>query len=374
MNFTFRKAMIPIKDITNYLEQWAPLCYQEDYDNSGLLVGDPHQTVTGVLICLDVTEAVIEEAVHTGCNLIIAHHPLIFPAIKNITKSTHKGRCIMQAIKHDITIYAMHTNLDNVATGINGHMATRLNLQQQCVLQPKSSTLQRLTVYVPLASVDVVRDALHAAGAGNIGNYTHCSFRTTGTGTFQPNDVANPTIGHKGTLEQVEEYKLEVIFPTYLSKHIIQAMQKAHPYEEVAYLIQPLGNQNHQVGGGMIGDLETALDTHAFLVYLKDTMQLQHIRHSVPNHNNIKRVALCGGAGISLLPEALKNGADAFITADVKYHNFCDAAEKILLVDIGHYESEVGMKQLLHSNLSEQYKTIRLLISQSTSNPVCYFC
>lgn len=367
-------VMIPIKDITNYLEQWAPLCYQEDYDNSGLLLGDPHQAITGVLICLDVTEGVIAEAVKTGCNLLIAHHPLIFPAIKHITKSTQRGRCIMQAVQHDIAIYTMHTNLDNIAAGINGHMAKRLNLQQQRILQPKPHTLQRLTVYVPFASVDVVRDALHAAGAGHIGNYKRCSFRTAGTGTFQPNDMANPTIGHKGSLEQVDEYKLEVIYPTYLSKHIINAMQKAHPYEEVAYLIQPLGNENPQLGAGIIGELEAPLDTHSFLAYLKYTMQLQHIRHSVPNHNNIKRVALCGGAGISLLPEAIKNNADAFVTADVKYHHFCDAAEKILLVDIGHYESEIGMQKLVYDKLAAKYTQIRLLMSQSASNPVCYFC
>ncbi len=365
--------MIQVKDITNYLEQWAPLCYQEDYDNSGLLIGTSDAVVTGVLICLDVTEDVMNEAIREGCNLIIAHHPIIFTKIKQITTATHTGRSIMQAIKHNIAIYAIHTNLDNIAEGINGCMAGRLNLQKQCILEPKTHTFQKLAVYVPLAYVDIVRDALHEAGAGHIGNYTRCSFMTAGIGTFQPNDMAHPTIGQKDILEQVNEYKLEVIYPNYLSKHIITALQKAHPYEEVAYLIQPLENKDNQVGGGMIGELKEPLDIHSFLSYLKDKMHLKHIRHSVPSNNNIKRVALCGGAGISLLPEAIKNGADAFITADVKYHNFLDAAEKLLLVDVGHYESEVSMRELLYNKLLQEYKNILLLISKSNTNPVCYF-
>lgn len=365
--------MIKVKDITNYLEQWAPLSYQEAYDNAGLLVGEPTMLVNGVLICLDVTEDVIEEARQQGCNLIIAHHPIIFQGIKRITGATYVERCIIQAIKYQIAIYAIHTNIDNIAEGVSQCIAQQLDLRARRILLPKPHSFQKLTTYVPASALDQVRDTLHQAGAGHIGNYTHCSFESLGTGTFRPNHAANPSIGQRGTLEKVVEHKLEVIYPSYLSKNIATFLQQVHPYEEVAYQIQNIENANDQVGAGMIGELSQPLDTQSFLHYLQDKMQLTHIRHSAPISNPIKKVALCGGAGIFLLQEAIKQGADAFVTADVKYHSFFDAEGKLLLADIGHYESEVPIKELIYSKLSEKFSNIACVKSTTHTNPVHYF-
>ncbi len=365
--------MIRVKDITNYLEKWAPLSYQEAYDNAGLLVGEPTLLVNGILICLDVTEEVIEEARQQGCNLVIAHHPIIFQGIKRITGATYVERCIIQAIKCQIAIYAMHTNVDNIAEGVSQCIAQQLDLRARRILLPKPHTLQKLTTYVPIDAVDQVRDALHQAGAGHIGNYTHCSFSSAGTGTFQPNEFANPSIGQRGMLEKVVEHKLEVIYPSYLSKSMVASLQQAHPYEEVAYQIQNIENPNQQVGAGMIGELSQPLDTQSFLRYLQDKMQLIHIRHSAPISKPIKKVALCGGAGIFLLSEAIQQGVDAFVTADVKYHSFFDAEGKLLLADIGHYESEVAIKELIYSKLSKKFSNIACVKSTTQTNPVHYF-
>ncbi|OJW70326.1 MAG: Nif3-like dinuclear metal center hexameric protein [Candidatus Amoebophilus sp. 36-38] len=365
--------MTKIKDITNYLESWAPLAYQEPYDNCGLLVGDPTTTVKGILICLDITENVLQEAKEKNCNLIIAHHPIIFQPIKKLTGASYVERCMIQAIRQDIAMYSLHTNLDNRIDGVNDAMAQQLGLQNLQILLPKPNTLQRLITFLPPAALELVREALHQAGAGHIGNYSHCSFNSVGTGTFQPNELANPYIGQSHQLETVGEHKLEVIFPAYLAKNIVESLKQSHPYEEPVYQIQNLENMNLQIGAGIIGELPQPFENQAFLKYLKEKMNLTLIRHSAYIKQNIKKVALCGGAGIGLLSEARRQGADAFITSDVKYHHFFDAEEQLLIADIGHYESEIAIKQLIYKKLSEKFSNIVLLQSMVQTNPVHYF-
>lgn len=365
--------MTKIKDIINHLEQIAPLAYQESYDNVGLLVGDNSATVTGVLTCLDITEAVLHEAKSQNCNLIIAHHPIIFQPIKKLTGSNYVERCIIQAIRQDLAIYAIHTNIDNIAQGVNKRLAQCLALQHLAILLPKPSTLSKLTTFVPQSAIEPVLQALHQAGAGHVGDYTHCSFVSTGIGSFKPTAAASPYIGTPNKVEKVAEHRAEVVFPAYLAETVIAALKQAHPYEEVAYYIQHLENNNPEVGTGMIGELPQALTSEELLRYLKTNINLGCIRHSAPILRPIKRVAVCGGVGSFLLPEAIRQHADAFITADVKYRDFFNAADNILIADIGHYESEVITKDLIHDLLSEKFTSIAVLRCNTITNPVHYF-
>ncbi len=364
--------MPPIKDITNYLEQIAPLAYQEDYDNAGLLVGDATAAVSGILICLEVTEAVLQEAQSKGCNLIIAHHPFIFRPIKKLTGSNAVERCMLQAIRQGIAIYAIHTNLDNVAHGVNQQIAQILGLQDLSILLPKAAVLHKLITFVPLSSVDVVLQALHQAGAGRIGNYTHCSFVHTGIGSFRPTEAATPYIGVPNQLEKIEESRIEMVFPAYLKDAIIQVLQATHPYGEVAYYIHKLENIDAQIGAGMLGTLPQPLSGEAFLDYLKAKMNLSCIRHTAPIDRPIKGVAVCGGAGSALIQQAIVKQADVLITADVKYHDFFNTEGKILVADIGHYESEVCIKALIYTLLSEKFANIAILECATVTNPIHY--
>ena len=364
--------MTRIKDIVNYIEQIAPLAYQEDDDNAGLVVGEPSVPVTGVLICLDITESVLQEAKAKNCNLIIAHHPIIFRPINQLTGRSYVERCITYAIKQDIALYTLHTNLDNVAQGVNRQIAQTLGLNNLSILLPKPGTLSQLTTFIPHASIDPVLQALHAAGAGRIGDYTHCNFVTTGIGSFRPNSTANPSVGTAGQSEKVEEARIEVIFPSQLETPVLRALQAAHPYEEVAYYIHKLKNTDARVGAGMVGTLPQALNSQAFLEYLKVKMRLTLIKHTAPMDRPIKRVAVCGGSGSFLIQEAILKQVDALVTADVKYHDFFKAEGQILIVDIGHYESEVGTKLLIHTLLSEKFASIVLLNCETVTNPVYY--
>ena len=364
--------MTRIKDIVAYLEQVAPLAYQEDYDNAGLVVGEADALVTGVLISLDITEAVLQEAKAKACNLIIAHHPLIFRPIYQLTGKDRVSRCITYAIKQDLAIYILHTNLDNIAQGVNRQIAQTLGLQDLSILLPKPSTLSQLTAFVPPAATSTVLQALHKAGAGRIGNYTHCSFVTTGTGSFQPTAAASPHVGAPHQLEKVEEERLEVVFPAHLEDTMLRVLQAAHPYEEVAYYIHQLQNTDTQVGAGMVGVLPEPLHSEEFLSYLKAKMNLACIRHTAPIARVIKRVAVCGGSGSFLIQEALHKGADVLVTADMKYHDFFQAEGQLLIADIGHYESEIGTKTLIHTLLSEKFASIALRACETVNNPIYY--
>lgn len=365
--------MTRIKDITTHLEKLAPLAYQESYDNVGLLIGSSDTLVTGVLITLDVTEAVVQEAIDRGCNVIIAHHPIIFKGLKKLNGRNYVERTAILAIKNDVAIYASHTNLDHVVNGVNYRLAEAIGLQNVRILSPKKQWLKKLVSFVPLADTQTVLDALYEAGAGTIGKYTNCSFRSEGTGTFMPTEAANPYVGERNKLEEVKENRIELIFPSYLESDILKALRKAHPYEEVAYYLSVLENENQEVGAGAIGDLPVEMDTRAFLGHLKEKLNLSCIRYTDFSKQTVRRVAVCGGVGSFLLFDAIRQGADAFVTADFKYHQFFDAEGRIMIADIGHYESEVFTKDLICAYLSERFANIALILSNTLTNPINYF-
>ncbi|MDX2301611.1 MAG: Nif3-like dinuclear metal center hexameric protein [Microscillaceae bacterium] len=365
--------MPKIQDITRHLEALAPLNYQESYDNAGLLTGNPQNEVKGVLFTLDCLESVVEEALRKDCNLIVAHHPIIFKGLKSLTGKSYIERTVIQAIKNDIAIYAIHTNLDQVQNGVNFKIAEKLELQKVSILSPKTQTLMKLTTFVPASHTSEVLSALGQAGAGQIGEYKNCSFRVLGTGTFQPSEKANPYIGTANQLEEVEEHRIEVIFPNHLQTAVFKALHEAHPYEEIAYYLHQVENLNQEIGSGAIGELPEALEPRLFLAYLKEKMNLQVIRHTQLSNKPIQKVALCGGAGSFLLAAAKRQKADVFITADYKYHEFFDAEGQILIADIGHYESEVYTKELLYDYVRAVFGGLKLELSEVNTNPVGYF-
>jgi dinuclear metal center YbgI/SA1388 family protein len=364
--------MVRIQDITTALESWAPPAYQESYDNAGLIVGDLQTPLNGVLISLDVTEAVVAEAVRRDCNLVVAHHPIVFKGLKRINTGTYVGRAVVGAIKHDVALYAAHTNLDNVRGGVNFYIAARLGLQGVRILAPKKQVLQKLVTFVPAANTLAVLDALYAAGAGQVGNYTNCSFRSPGTGTFKPGAATNPHIGSAGRQEEVQEDRVEVIFPAYQSGKVLAALRRAHPYEEVAYYLTALENENQEVGAGAVGTLPEPVSEMQFLTFLKERMGTGCVRYTPLRGKMVQKVAVCGGTGSFLTGDAIRAGADVFVTADVKYHEFFDAEGKIVIADIGHYESEVFTKELIYTHLSEKFSNIALHLSEVATNPINY--
>ncbi|OEK01475.1 Nif3-like dinuclear metal center hexameric protein [Roseivirga sp. 4D4] len=365
--------MTKIKDIISALESIAPRGYQESYDNSGLITGAFNTEVSGVLVTLDCIESIVDEAIRKKCNLIIAHHPIVFKGLKQLNGKNYVERTVIKAIKNDIAIYAIHTNLDNVYNGVNAKIAEKLELENLQILAPRADTLLKLEVFVPAESTDKLLEALHQAGAGNVGNYSHCSFKVTGIGTFKPKDSAKPSIGEAGKQETVKEDRIEMILPAVLKHKVISAMHSAHPYEEVAHFIQAVENTNQQVGAGMIGELPESKTPAEFLSYLKNKMSLSMIRHTSFDGEQIKKVAVCGGAGSFLLSQAKAQSADAFVTGDFKYHEFFDGEGKTLIADIGHYESEVFTKDLIDGFIRENFANIATYLSEVDTNPVKYF-
>lgn len=362
-----------IKELTRYLEEFAPLNLQEDYDNSGLIVGEAEAEITGVLISLDMTEAVVAEAVEKGCNLIVAHHPIVFRGLKRLNGNNYVERTVIAAIKNDVALYAIHTNLDNVQGGVNYKIGEKLHLKNMKILQAKSLNLLHLTVFVPQgsSSAEVLR-AMHKAGAGQIGKYSDCSFQAGGIGSFRPDADAQPALGQRGALEQVEENRIEVILPKHKKNAVLQAMKAAHPYEEVAYYLEELENENQETGSGVIGVLPQEMSQQEFLAHVKKEMGLELIRFT-PVDKGIRTVAVCGGSGSFLLKSALAQGADAFVTADYKYHEFFDAEGKVLIADIGHFESEVFTKDLLEEIISKKITNFASYLSEVNTNPVNYY-
>jgi dinuclear metal center YbgI/SA1388 family protein len=361
-----------INEIIAQLEILAPPSLQESYDNAGLLTGSGSWEVSKALICLDSTEEVIDEAIKNGCNLVIAHHPIIFNGLKKITGRNYIERTIIKAIKNDIAIYAIHTNLDNVRQGVNAKIAAVLGLNDTFILSPKSELLRKLVTFCPVEQAEKVRNAIFEAGAGHIGNYDSCSFNVKGIGTFRGNEQSNPFVGEQGTLHQEEEERIEVIYPDYLENKILQALHTAHPYEEVAYDIYPLKNKFTQTGSGICGDLKTEIEIHAFLQLVKERFNAGMIRYTNPVKAKIKKIAVCGGSGSFLLKDAIAAGADAFITADFKYHQFFDADNNLIIIDIGHYESEQFTSQLLFDYLQQKFPTFALVLSKTKTNPINY--
>ncbi len=363
-----------VKDIITAIEQEAPVVYQESYDNCGLQVGNAADEVKSVLISLDVTEAIVDEALNRGCNMIVSHHPLLFSGLKSITGRNYVERVVQKAIKNDISIYSAHTNMDNMQSGVNTMIARKLGLKDTTILQPKTNTLSKLYTYAPADVADRVRDALFAVGAGHISNYKECSFNTIGTGTFRAQEGTNPTIGMAGgSRELVEEVKIEVIVEKHAESRVLKALFEHHTYEEVAYELIPLTNPNQHIGAGMVGNLPEAMEETAFLAFLKKQMKTDCIRYTELKNSPIKRVAICGGAGSFLLSDAIKAKADIFITGDFKYHQFFDAEGKIIIADIGHYESEQYTVEIFKRILNEKFPTFAVLLANSNTNPVKYY-
>ena len=367
------RVYMKLSQLTAYLESLAPLAYQEDYDNAGLIVGQPDQEVYKALISLDCTGAVVDEAIANNCQVIISHHPIVFRGLKKFNGKTYVERVVEKAIRNNIALYAIHTNLDNVLPGVNAKICETLGLKHCRILAPKHHLLKKLVTYVPHSHADAVRDALFEAGAGNIGNYSEVSFNANGTGTFKGNENASPFVGEQGIRHREEEIRIETIYPAILESKIIMALILAHPYEEVAYDLYSMTNQNQHVGSGMIGELELPMEEEAFLYHVKEKMRAHVIRHTALTGRHIKKVAVCGGAGGFLLKHAIGAGADMFITADYKYHEFFDAEEKLIIADIGHFESEQFTQQLLYENIKKKFSNFAVRLTEVNTNPVKYF-
>ncbi len=364
--------MTAIRDIIAHLETIAPPSYQENYDNAGLIVGDAERPFEKALLCLDSTEEVVDEAIEKGCNLVIAHHPIVFKGLKKFNGKNYIERTVMKAIKHDIAIYACHTNLDNVHNGVSAKICEAIGLVNCEILKPKTGLLKKLFTYIPLESVESVRGAIFDAGAGVIGEYDRCSFNVEGYGTFRGSDASNPTVGEIGSLHKEPEVKVEMVFPSIIQSRVIAALTKAHPYEEVAYDVVSLDNAFARVGAGMVGELESEMDELEFLQMIKSKMQTDCVRYTGLLEREVKRVAVCGGSGSFLLRDAIRAGADVFITADFKYHQFFDADGKIVIADIGHFESEQFTINLFHEILTQKFHTFAFLFSKTNTNPIKY--
>ena len=368
--------MITIQAVVNFLSELANPSLQESYDNAGLLAGNPQSHCTGIMCCLDVTEKVLDEAVSHGVNMVISHHPLIFKPLKTLVPQTNTERILIRAIKHDITLYGIHTNYDNVIEGVNRAFAQKIGLKKETLtlLSPLGGKIAKLFTYVPVQQIEQVKSALFNAGAGKIGLYDECSFQISGTGTFRPLAGSDPYIGKAaGPREEVVEYKLEVIFPIWLKNKILEALKSSHPYEEVAYEIILTENIHQEVGSGMIGEIYEPLDEASFLNHISSVLGQPFLRHSPFTGKLIKKIAICGGAGSFLTGKAIAAGADAFITADLKYHEFFDAEEKVLLVDAGHFETEIPAIEQLTQILQEKFPTFAVLQTKVITNPVQYF-
>jgi dinuclear metal center YbgI/SA1388 family protein len=361
-----------IKDITNCIEEIAPLNYAEDFDNVGLLIGNYSTEVSGVLVTLDTLEITIDEAIKHKCNLIVSFHPIIFSGLKKLNGENYVERVVLKAIQNNIAIYAMHTALDNSFQGVNAKICEVLGLKNRKILIPQKNTLRKLITYVPTKNVEKVRQAMFNVGAGNIGDYDQCSYNTEGYGTYKGNENSNPALGEKGVLHTENEVLVSVIFEKHKQANIIQALLQAHPYEEVAYDIIVLENINKEIGIGMVGELEKPKNETDFLQFVKNTMQTKCVRHSKLLGKPIKKVAVLGGSGSFAINQAIRVKADAYITSDIKYHEFYKAENKLIIADIGHYESEQFTKNLLVDILTKKFPNFAIVLSNKNTNPIYY--
>ena len=361
-----------IKEVTNYLEELAPLNYAEDFDNVGLLVGSYQTAVSGILVTLDTLEETVDEAISKNCNLIISFHPIIFGGLKKLNGNSYVERVVLKAIKNDIAIYATHTALDNSKHGVSAKICEVLGLKNTKILIPKKGLIKKLITTVPAQDATVLRNFLFEAGAGSIGNYTNCSFNTLGEGTYQGNKDANPVKGEKGKLHTEQETQISVVFESKHESNVLKALNKHHPYEEVAYDIITTENIHQDIGMGMIGELPKEMSEKDFLLFLKTVMKTDCIRHSELLNKKIRKVALLGGAGSFAISNAKRAGADAYVSADFKYHEFFKAEKSILLADIGHYESEQFTKNLLVDYLTKKISNFAVILSEKSTNPIYY--
>jgi dinuclear metal center YbgI/SA1388 family protein len=361
-----------LKELCFYLDTAVPLSYQEDYDNSGLQIGLPEKEISMAMIALDVTEEVVEEAIKNKCDVIVSHHPLIFAGIKRIGGKTYTERIIYKAVRHDIAVYSSHTNLDIFSNGVSRKMAEKIGLTDIQVLSPLKNRLFKLVTYIPESHLDVVRDSLFEAGAGVVGNYDKCGFTTPGTGSFRGGNSSRPFVGEKGKMHFENEIRFETVLLSHLKEKVLKKLLEVHPYEEVAYDIYALENENSEVGLGCVGEFNDPQGEDEFLKLLSSVFKAQGIRYSKPTGRIVRKVALCSGAGISLLNSAIDSEADAFITSDIKYHNFFDADNKILIVDIGHYESEKFSTEILYDLIIKKFPKFAVRFSETSTNPINY--
>jgi len=366
------QTSMKLSEITTYLDTEISPALQESYDNCGLLVGNPELTITGVLICLDITDKVLDEAGIKKCNLVISHHPLIFSGIKSLTGRNDTERLVIRAITENIAVYALHTNLDNHYEGVNRFLCDKIGIENAGILRPVPDKLRKLITFCPTAHADMVREAVFAAGAGQIGNYDSCSYTANGEGTFRALNGANPFVGEPWKLHSEPEVRIETIFPAFLENKIVDALKKTHPYEEVAYDIYPLTNLHQRIGAGMVGMLPEKVDAGEFLTYIKKILNVGCIRHTDFKNKIIQKVAVCGGSGSFLIRDAMRCNADIYMTGDIKYHDFFIPENHMILADIGHYESEQFTKELIYTLLKKKFTTFALFISGTNTNPVNY--
>lgn len=362
-----------IFEVVQALEALANPRLQESYDNAGLITGNRNETCNGILVSLDVTEDIVQEAIDRGCNMVVAHHPIVFKGLKRLTGSGYVERTVISAIKNNVAVYAIHTNLDNVAHGVNSKLAALLQLKNCMVLQEKENTLKKLETFVPATHLDQVRNALFEAGAGAIGLYDQCSFNVEGHGTFRPLPGADPFSGKIDERFSANEIRIEVVFPFYLEEKLVSTLRRNHPYEEVAFYITSLSNTERSTGSGMIGELDAPMEEVDFLKKLRKMLNVPVLKHTVYTGKPVKKIAFCGGSGFFLLPKAIASGADVYITSDIKYHEFFDADGRILLVDAGHYETEQFTIELLAEYLQNKFRNFAVLKTERQTNPVRYF-
>jgi len=361
-----------VKEITKILDELAPLAHAEEFDNVGLLVGDGNTNVSGILVTLDTLENVVDEAIAKQCNMIVSFHPIIFKGLTKITGSNYVERVVIKAISNNIAIYSMHTALDNSNIGVNAKICEVLGLKKPKILIPKPKTIKKLTTYAPLAQVERIKAALFKAGGGAIGLYSNCSFSVDGTGSFKAGKGANPALGKIGKTHYEKESQINMVFSFSKEKDILKALFKAHPYEEVAYEISTLDNTNHDMGMGMVGTLEVEMDEVSFLNEVKNRMNASVIRHSKLLGRKVKKVAVLGGSGAFAIGPAKRSGADIFITADLKYHQFYEAENQLVIADIGHFETEQFTKDLLVDYLIKKIPSFAISLSESITNPIKY--
>ena len=362
-----------VHQITQALEEFAPLALQESYDNAGMQIGDPNADISSVLLCLDVTEEVIDEAISRNCGLIISHHPLIFKGLKSITGSNYIERCIIKACKNDIAIYSAHTNVDNVAAGVNFKIADKIGLTDVKILSEQSNMLLKLVTFTPISHLDIVHKALWEAGAGHIGKYDACSYNSSGYGTFRPGENTNPFCGNIGEIHSEEEIRIEMILPAFRKNAVLKALLTSHPYEEPAYDFYRPENLWSQAGAGIIGNLPDPITGTDFLQTIKEKFSIPCIKHSPIPDKKVTRVAVCGGSGAFLLSEALKQKADVFLTGEIKYHDFFGLDTHLFIAEIGHYESEQFTKEIFYDIITKKFPTFAAHFSEVNTNPVKYF-
>lgn len=365
--------VLKIKDIISEIEKHAPLSFQENYDNAGLIIGDANTQFKSALLTIDTTEDVINEAIKLGANFIISHHPIVFSGLKKITGKNYIERTVILAIKNEIAIYAAHTNLDNVYNGVNKIIGEKLGLVNCSILAPLGNQLKKLVTFVPEAHAEKVRSAIFDAGAGMIGNYDSCSYNISGKGSFRALKNANPFVGEVGEIHYENEIRFETVFPEHLKSDVVKALLMAHPYEEVAYDIYSLDNKYYMAGAGMIGELNKEIESSSFLNELKKVFKVPIIRHTRLLNKKIKKVAFCGGSGSFLLKNAINQKADIFITGDFKYHQFFDAENQIVIADVGHFESEQYTKELFYDILTKKFPNFAFHFSEVNTNPVNYY-